>query len=157
MPPSASTQGRIPAATSAMAPASAQAASGRRKGRTITPAVAGMMMPQARMVSCEAVSTLVPDPSRYSAAIAEVDRAVCPVPTAGNRRDPRLRQCEKAEPDSDRGDRTQREKGGAVAGLDHHYSCQRRGQRRADALRRDHRALGYVEASGTAHQIGHDH
>ena len=84
MPPSASLQGRIPTATRATAPASAQTASGRRKGRTITPAVAGMMMPQASMVSCEIVSTLLPDPSRYSAAIAEVGRAVFPMSAAAD-------------------------------------------------------------------------
>ncbi|MGY2936655.1 hypothetical protein ACVWZ6_006257 [Bradyrhizobium sp. GM6.1] len=49
MPVSASRQGSRPNSTSALAPMMAQIASGRRKGRMMTPAVATTMMLQAQM------------------------------------------------------------------------------------------------------------
>ncbi|MGY3291091.1 hypothetical protein ACVWW5_003775 [Bradyrhizobium sp. LM3.4] len=51
IPVSASRHGRRPSSTRVPAPIAAQIASGRRKGRMMTPAVAAAMMLQAQMAS----------------------------------------------------------------------------------------------------------
>src|SRR3954451_2198450 len=81
MPVNASRHGSKPSSTSALAPTIAQIASGRRKGRMMTPAVAAAMMLQAKMASDGTISPR--NWKAHSAAIAEADADVFPAGADG--------------------------------------------------------------------------
>src|ERR1700746_4044176 len=66
----------------------------------------------------------------------------------------RLGQESPADPKAARRNRAKGEERRAVAGLDHDNACERRRQRRSDALRGDDEALRDVEPPGVAHEIG---
>src|SRR3954466_11517753 len=154
MPVSASPGGSRPSATSAMAPAIAHMASGRRNGLMITPAVAGMMMLQTSSVSwagrvtanIEWTNSFCRDGRMRRRCLRALRTLV-----AG------LREQQPAEHEADGSDDSERQEGGAVARMDHDYARQGRRERRADGLSRDHGALRDVEAPCVAHQIGDDH
>src|SRR5579871_13631 len=154
MPASASAGDNNPDSTSRIAPASAHTASGKRKGRMMTPAVAGTMIAQASKVSWAVIRTSSP---AWSGILLGSDSGLRRSAQSTAAGAARFGQEGPADRKSDCRDGAEGEERSAVARLDHDKAGQRGRDRRPDALGGDDGTLRDVEASGVAHEIGDDH